>query len=383
MSAPLSVVYCLDAEGPLTEYPHDTVMRLMREHGLDRRIAGEPAAILAAVQAGVYGPALADVAAPHRLAFLNTWEQVTAMLADLTSDLTRKEYADSDGNPLRISWFVIDLIGYRSNPRQRAQGQHAVWNHVAPFFGSLDGVGWHVHTLTPDRDPLAYGTSWPPVVHEHEAALCHRLLDQHHFPASFRAGGAIERNDLSHWLERFIPFDYSCLPGASTHGMDWPAREPYHPHHDDYRRPGAMYRRIFPCHDADSWASRVTAIPEGNHLAFATHDRTPVRPQLDRIVQLLNASGRPWKWQTASKAWTSPRPILSFDDPERLTLKEDTSFGDVRGEPFVAVDDGTRVYRVNARPEKPGTWRIDRPASVRRLGAAITTRAGHTGLAFA
>ena len=35
-----------------------------------------------------------------------------------------------------------------------------------------------------------------------------RLIEKN-FPILFRAGANIERNDLSQWLENFIPFDFS------------------------------------------------------------------------------------------------------------------------------------------------------------------------------
>lgn len=377
---PLAVVYCLDTEGPLTEYPADTLARLIREHGLSAHVTGDPASLLADVQAGRHGARLADVAAPHRLAWFHAWDELTAMLADLTSADTRGKYADTAGGPLRISWFVIDLIGYRSNPRQRAQGQHAVWDRVSPFFGPQDSVGWHVHTLTPDRHPLAYGTSWTAVVHEHEASLCRRLLDKGQFPASFRAGGAIERNDLSHWLERFIPLDYSCLPGASTHGMDWRRPGgPYHPAWDDYRVPSdtsdEMRRTVVPCFDADSWACRLDTLPPVEPFCFATHDRKAIRPDLDRIVHLLNASGRPWYWTTASPPAPGPALLLGHDEPTLMTTET------IFGEPFIAVDDGTQVYRVNARRESTWSWTYDRPPYVKRLAAAVTTPDGRTGVA--
>jgi len=382
---PLSVVYCLDTEGPLTEPPHDTVMRLIREHGLPEHVTGEPSAILADVQAGSYGPRLADVAAPSRLAFLGTWPAVEAMLRDVTSPGGRAQYRDSFGAPLRISWFVIDLIGYRSNPRQRAQGQHAVWDRVSPYFGAEDSVGWHVYTLTPDRDPLAYGTSWTSVVHEHEASLARRLLDRGSFPASFRAGGAIERNDLSHWLERFIPFDYSHLPGASTHGMDWRGSPPfpYHPAWSDYRVPryrewdeDTMRRTIFPCYDADSWAYRVNDLPIQNvdHFRFSNHDRKPVEPDLQRIVKLLHESGRPWRWATANPVGVWPVLVARLS-PAIVTSEP------IFGEPFVAVDDGTRVFRVNALRASDRSWTFDRPQSWTRLAVAVNTPDGRTGIA--
>ena len=367
------VTYCLDAEGPLTEHPHDTVMRLIREHGLSEQVTGHPQTILRDVQEGKYGPRLADVAAPHRLAFLSSWPAVEDMLDDLTTH--RKDYCDSFGTPLRISWFVIDLIGYRSNPRQRAQGQHAVWDKVSPFFGEDDSVGWHVHTLSPNRDPLTYGTSWTAMLPEHEESLCRRLLDKGHFPASFRAGGCIERNDMSHWLERFIPFDYSCLPGASTHGMDWPATVPYHPDVKDYRRTGAMRRTIFPTFDADSWTGRVESIPPTLHFSFANHDRKAIRPDLDRIVQLLNRDGVQWRWKTASPAAKGPDVYITRDFRTVETMD-----GQIYGEPFVAVEADGHVYRVNTRQNIPGVWDIDTPARTQRMMAAITTLDGRVGV---
>lgn len=367
---PLSVVYCLDAEGPLHEEFWQTVERLY-DHGLSRALP-TTRVTLARAQSGEFGPHLANVAAPHRLAFLDTWEQIEAMLADATN--AREKYLDSFGRPLRISWFVIDLIGYAANPRRRAHGQHAVWDRVSPFFVPEDSVGWHVHTLTPDRDPLGYGTSWTSVVHEHEASLCRRLLDKGHFPASFRAGGAIERNDLSHWLERFIPNDFSALPGACVAGMDWcgTPTQPYYPSWTDYRAPGQMQRRMFPCLDADSWArcvEREDIERAETVFAFANHDRLPILRDIERVVQLLNASGRPWQWGAASRPGTTTVTVKDgvIRTPEPIF-----------GEPFVAVADRDRVYRENAIRTADG-WSFSAPSGA-RVAVGVNTPDGRMGV---
>lgn len=375
MTEPLSVLYCLDTEGPVDETPAQTVTRLY-DHGLPRSLPADRTT-LSRVRGGYYGERLADIADPRRTNFLDSWSAVTDMLEHATSDESRWKYTDSFGTPLKISWFVIDLVGYAENPRRRAQGQHAVWDQVSRLFGPADSIGWHVHTLPATREALIYGTSWTSFP-DHEASLCRRLLDKHAFPASFRAGGAIERNDLSHWLERFIPFDYSALPGVHGHGMDWRGtpNHSYHPSFKDYRTPGDMQRWITPCYDADSWVHRASLDDVTSDVfAFANHDRLPILRDVERIVAMLNASGREWRWATASPPGSATLSV-TWQTTTTVLIESEPIFG----EPFVAIEEGERVYRDNAIRESETTWSYTFHRKPSRFAVAVNTPEGRTGV---
>ena len=90
--------------------------------------------------------------------------------------------------------------------------------------------------------------------------LCRKIIERNWFPSVFRAGFQTERPD-SHWfLEQWIPFDITNMAvdnpdefdktidfknGRSGNWRYAPADwSIYHPHHDDYQRPGNCRRWI-------------------------------------------------------------------------------------------------------------------------------------------
>jgi len=98
--------------------------------------------------------------------------------------------------------------------------------------------------------------------------LAHYIVDKNWFPLVFRAGGSIEDEDLSQFLEKYIPIDFSsrgdgCYypDGSNIMGyeksqeilFDWRGSPNdwswYHPNIGDYRKPGNMKRVIFMCLD--------------------------------------------------------------------------------------------------------------------------------------
>jgi hypothetical protein len=307
----------------------------------------------------------------------------------------RGKLTDSLGLPARFSWFVLDNVGWQDNPRRRAMGFHEIWDQtqaavVAP---ELDGWGFHHHVVPPCRHAVEYSTttfSTPWL----EQSLCRRLLEREHFPSTFRAGGTVMRNDLSHYLERFIPFDYSPLPGYGGPGeqMDWRGtpRVPYVPYSTDYRA-GSTWgvlgrvRWMVPAWE-DSWLHTVSEadIPESGIFAFALHDRRDPLPAIQRITALLK--GREWKWATAQSAIVeyagipdTPAPVLTIERVgETYWIRSDREgFG---ATPFLAVDDGRNVWRDEPTSEGGNVWCYRPLHEVKRISAALSSVCGKVGV---
>src|SRR3989442_5199462 len=130
---------------------------------------------------------------------MSTWSEVEEMIAAVTTDTFRRTYSDPQGSPYAFTWFIIDVVGYRDNPRRKALGFHAVWDVYQRLLRKTlhyDSVGWHFHTVPVGNHALHYNTCWTNNDF-HEQSLARRLIERQALPPIFRAGGVIERNDLS------------------------------------------------------------------------------------------------------------------------------------------------------------------------------------------
>jgi hypothetical protein len=413
------VVHCVDTEGPLEEPLDATFERINSRYRLDLSPSRET---LAALQRGSLslGGIESDIArfiAPERLAYLSTWREIEEMVGRITARPFRDELCDSRGGPYRFTWFVIDVVGYENNPRRKAAGFHVVWDHYQRFLAGsrdLDTLGWHFHTVPAGGNALDYNTAWTQNDF-HERVLARRVLERQSFPSVFRAGGTIERDDLSHWLERFIPFDFSsaAVAGGGGHpgvGWDWrhaPADwAPYHPDWYDYRQAGTMRRAIFRCLEVSGFETVLTpsevdlafgraARGHPAVLAYTNHDRRDMEADCRRAVSLIrDAAARypsvEWVFASAVEAARAaldipeaPAPQFALRWEDRLLWIESDQplFGSI---PFLAVHevDGT-YFRDNPTIEGPTRWAYSPPRFDRtqRIGVAGSNRSGATGMA--
>jgi hypothetical protein len=414
------VVHCVDTEGPLEEPLDATFTRLRDTFGiaLPASLAMLEALQQQRVPLGGLEREVAAFIAPSRLAYLDSWQRVEEAIVAATDPAFRRAHADSNGAPYRYSWFVIDVVGYVDNPRRKAVGFHAVWDAYQRMFAdgraAGDAFGWHFHTVPVGGHALHYNTSWTNN-DWHEQSLARRLIERGHFPALFRAGGAIERLDVSFWLEQFIPFDFSNR-ASSQPGAGGPAAEcdwrgapeawlPYHPDFRDYRRPGGMHRAVFRCLDIDVPDCRLTedevraAFTQAEQggtavLAYTDHDRRDIRPNVGQVMQLIRsvAADFPhveWRHANALDAARAslgraagPAPVFTTEwQGDRLDITVDQPlFGP---SPFLAVEELGGVFlRDNVTKEDEGrwSWRSSRPSQVVRVGVAGSNEAGAVGV---
>jgi hypothetical protein len=413
-------VPCVDTEGPLTEPLDATFERIKARFGLELPASAETLARLQRqdIPLGGREAEVAHFVDPQRLGYLPDWAAVEAMVQRVTSAGVRAKYHDSAGQPYVFSWFVIDVVGYRDNPRQKAAGFHAVWDRYARMLqgqAAHDGLGWHFHTVPVGQHALDYNACWTNN-DWHEQALARRLIERRSFPAIFRAGGTIERDDLSHWLEQFIPFDYSSAAvrdgGGGRPGQLWdwrgapPEWRPYHPDWYDYRRRGAMKRWVFRCLEISGYESplgeedvrdafALAASGQDAVLAFSNHDRRDLEPDMAKSTALLGRVGAefpgvPWRFANAltaaqnvtGGAVAAPVNFRTRWENDLLWIESDQPLcGAI---PFLAVEEeGDVFYRDNPTIEGPQRWAYVpvRRARVRRIGIAGNNAAGATGVA--
>ena len=414
----LYIVHCVDTEGPLEETVSATFERLRDSKGIDLEPSPATLRRLQNKEIDLQGreEEIADFVSPERMAYLSTWTEIEEMVDAVTCEAFRKKYADPSGNPYTFSWFIIDVVGYRDNPRRKAVGYHVIWDQYARFLDTRlcnDSLGWHIHTVPVGNHALEYNTCWTNNDY-HERVLARRLIERRWFPSLFRAGAAIERNDLSFWLEQFIPFDYSCDSqeqdaGAPGRLWDWrfaPVRwGAYHPDFYDYRKQGQMKRRIFRCLDVDTTVSSLTIdevrkafrqVSDGQStvMAYSGHDRRDIRVDVEKACGLIHtvASEFPnvqWTFTNAHEAArrvcnieTEPPPVFDIAIEDGLVyISSDRPLFGVQ--PFLAVhEDGDVFYRDNPTIESATSWayRPVRLQKTRHIGVAGANRFGEVGL---
>ena len=341
-----------------------------------------------------------------------SWEEILPTLAELTGDRFRAEHADSFGGPYRFNWFVLDFTGFRTNPKERVARYHDTYDQVRSLPVEPDGLGWHYHAPPPSGEGDQWSASWLGS-NEHNTILARRLIEREHFPEAFRAGGTIEDESASRWLEEVFLLDLSnrvserSRPGADLFHFNWwgaPAVwGSYHPKHGDFLRPGSMRRVIYRSLDLRSRynvVSRETieacfrdaeAAGAPRVLSFFSHDNRDMRPEtydVYRDLQDVSAStGIPWRSCTAADAHrryhlleSTPIALSLGVDGGRVVLETDAP--PFQRLPFTAaeLDDG-RFVRLYPRPETTTSWVLDvEPGRVRRVGAAVTSPAADQAL---
>ncbi len=364
---------------------------------------------------------------PAKPDILDSWERVDGLLGRLFSSALREAAQDSLGHGPVLSWFVLSLWGVRHNPYQRPANSLEVFDRYADRWGRAmaawgDGLYWHYHQPSPCGAANRWCADWTHV-DCYDEVLARLLVDRGFFPSCFRAGGRIEDNDLSHWLEEIIPFDYSCCSGAVDWDRvescgeplrafcDW-SRAPsdwswYHPDRDDYQRPGAMRRTVLRCPDLASPVHTLTdrdieaafaraASGAPTVLATFEHDRRDVTA--DRLADAfarIAAAGRrhpavPWRYATAQAAAAAvtvgrdlPAPTLDIA-PGPGGRARVTAAGALFNRPFVALGDasGNLRRRAGLACVGRGKWLTDPlPEGTAVVAAAAAGPTGEVGTA--
>lgn len=414
----LWVVPCIDTEGPLEETIDATFERLKNMFGIEIEPSIKNLDKLqnTEIDFGGLEQKIATAFSKERLAYLSTWREVEEMVRDVTSEEYRFKFKDPSGNPLVFSWFIIDVIGYKSNPRRKAVGYHTVWDQYQRLLKETidyDAFGWHFHTVPVNQNPLEYNPCWTNNDY-HEQSICRRLIERNFFPSIFRAGGVIERNDLNYWLEQFIPFDYSCHslekgfggPGCLSDWRNAPLSwRGYHPNFYDYRKEGSMNRLIFRCLDTNTPNCKLsktlieTAFKEAQIkgsaiLSYFTHDRRDMRPDFEFADTLIrdvatNYADVNWQYTHAINAAQQVKNLNQTSSNFQFNLKiEDSTlwihsnqkiFGSI---PFLGIEEASLFYRTNPTIEGNNSWayKLNKNRNYKNIAVAASSANGHVSI---
>ncbi len=419
VKADLYLVHCVDTEGPLTESLEATFQRLKSAKSITIEANLENLKSLQKMEIDLGGREreISDFLHSKRLSYLNNWNSVKKMLQKVTSTEFRSKNSDSIGQPYKFSWFIIDNIGYKNNPRNKAMGFDTVWKkfHETARNIEKDHIGFHCHTVPKNQNAIEYNTCWTNNDFP-EQSLAKRLIERLHFPSTFRAGGHIERNDLSYWLEQFIPFDFSCRSFDPTRGNDYQPGDIndwrgapydwsfYNPSFYDYRKKGSMKRTVFRALDIDSNACKIDeyeiekafkrAQKNPTILAVSTHDRRDMEPEIDELLDLIHNVSKRYKnvtWVHSNsleaaqkvlnkKVGIGPSFKLDYKKDCLLVETDKSIFGP---QPFLAVQENrTLFYRDNFTKESENKWvyRIPSQRDISCIAVAASSLTGEVGV---
>lgn len=416
------IVHAVDVEGPMTETLEATFER-MWDYGLPRSVKTSKENLRRVQQgAPIEGlkPEVAELLrqtfTDHLLGYWGDWKAIDAMMADINSPAFRNKYCGKDGSPYVLSWFIYDHHhDFTNNPRFHAVGTHVIHDHYMDLFLKKnpysDGIYWHYHHPPVNGDALGCNTGWSSMV-THESIVARRIIEREWYFSCFRAGLHIERNDMSHWLEMYVPFDFSAryVPDRSFYKpgfeFDWrhcPSKwGGWHPDWYDYRREGSMKRWQFRC--TDLW-TRMSSLTESEVeeaftqardggsavLLYYDHDYRDMRVEIDAGYAAIKkvAARHPdidFKWVTALEAAQKHLGIKPEQPRLDVTLGannmvEVTCPTPIFGpQPFLAIQQGQHFFRDNFTDEGNGKWsyQLRYRNEVNAVGVAASSPSGLT-----
>lgn len=259
--------------------------------------------------------------------FYDTWSDIKRSLSQITSTAWRKDHTDSFGNLYRYNWFIMDFTGFRTNPKKRIARYNDTYDHIKKLDTNIDAFYWHYHHLPKDGRGDQWSSRWDSSK-EYENILLHWLIDREDWPEVYRAGGTIEDNQQSLWLEDRIMVDFSnrasnrSFKTSKINDFNWygaPAKWGYyHPSRQNVFTKGTMRRYIVRC--VDLW-SRIHALTPNEVedafvqakrssspviLSFFSHDHRDMREETQFAISLIRMVSEryriPWRSCNAIEA---------------------------------------------------------------------------------
>lgn len=378
------IVHCIDTEGPLHEDFTVPFEQIRNIYGIQIEPSEENLRKLRNGEIDLSGKEIPirRMIDKQKMSTKGSWEEIEAMLSEISTDRFRSMLPDSKGNGWVYSWFCMDHVGFTGqNPRKRDAGYHKIFDRYMEMTRTQnkgDIVQFHHHPVSLSGNYNDSGTAFWGTGNLNQI-LSRKIIERQWFPVAFRPGFHTERPD-SHWfLEQWIPFDYGNqsyeIEEHEQKDMsegrfgDWrhaPAEwYPYHPSYSDYQSKGTCKRWITRCLNMYARMRQITqeevdkafrsAAQENNCiLAFTDHDYKDMIFDISRVRELIKKSAEKYKdiQFEYCDAVTAMRKCLNLADKNiglmaeikdsRLIVTSDNNiFG---AQPFLALRDKYNNY---------------------------------------
>lgn len=259
--------------------------------------------------------------------FYDNWRDILTSLEEITRPEFRVKQEDSYGGWWRYTWFTLDFQGFATNPKCRDTTPHAVYDHLRQLPTGADAFEFHHHPVPPNGE----GDKWTRVWDSEPARqqLRRAFDERRRLIRAFRAGGTIETNEMSEWINGNFIVDFSNrVSERSRKGnvdlntFDWfgaPKRwGSYRPQPYNFLEPGGQHRHIYRCIDLRSRYNELSElhIDEAFEqtaredvpavLSFFSHDNRDMRSETRHAYKLISEGaarhGLPWRSCTAMEA---------------------------------------------------------------------------------
>lgn len=208
------IVHAVDTEGPMHESITATFQRIYEQYNIRidptkknlELLQNKKFKLKKNLKEKIYSLVRKDMIEN----LLNTWDKIDEMHQTLMSDSWRNNLKDNFGRPYVFSWHCMDHVYFENNPRSKAMGFHAIFEHYKELIKlyklKRDKIYLHFHPPSLSRDSHRQSSGFN-INLLHNEILARRIIDHQWFPACFRPGGHMETSDINFWLESWIPFD--------------------------------------------------------------------------------------------------------------------------------------------------------------------------------
>ncbi|MCM8790609.1 MAG: hypothetical protein NC938_02800 [Candidatus Omnitrophica bacterium] len=375
------IVHCVDTEGPLYEDSDATLQRLVEALSIDKITAND---IVRRIQHGgallsETEKAVNEFVKKDLLIYNDTWDKIYRMHETLFSAEFRLQFPDSKDRDYCFSWFCIDHVNFKNNPRRRTLGIHAIYREYRDLLDRhpnvRDRIYWHYHPRSFSGDAHRTGSNYS-FSNLHNEIIARRIIDYMWFPAAHRPT-VTEHMDASVWLEQWIPFDFGNLNMEHNPGLemlerlgrvpgrfadwrgaptDWIA---YHPSLRDCRKPGEMKRYIARCLNLNCRHSTITpeelekaflAAENGQNslVAVTNHDFRDMVAETSKFIDMVRKISRKhpsikFYWSNAVEAFRAYLGMKKMSPPkircrlDKNLLRIDSDIAIWGPQPFLAI----------------------------------------------
>jgi len=363
------LVHCVDTEGPLYETIPATFERIRKAFGLNLEPSEER---LSKLKKGIGVPdkikqQIIEFVSDDRLNYNKSWSEVDSMMHELMSNNWRMKYSDDFGQGYIFSWFILDYVGLENNPRNRAMGYHAIYNHYRDYLDKYtpkgDSLYWHYHPTSYFFEAHKSSNNFS-FTNQHVQILNRRVIDKLDFPSAYRPCCHCERADINLFLEMWIPFDFgnqgmperpedkAQLDISGGRYGDWRRAtydwEVYHPDFYDYQKKGSMKRYIARCLNLRSRLRPISvdeirkafqraSTGKNTILAVTNHDHSEMRHHIDENMKLIRDVQKEFGGEILIRHSNAVDAIrqsekISFKSPLRLSFKWSGNLLDIKSD---------------------------------------------------
>lgn len=315
-------VHCVDTEGPLYESLKAKFLRIKDIFNIKINPSRDNLEKLKLCKIPLKGKEkkIASVLSSHLTNYNFNWNKIDQMISRIFNKNFRYDHKDSFNKPWVFSWYCLDHVGYKINPRRRTLGYHKIFDYYKKVLKKnkrfQDDLYWHFHPMSTYKEAHRCATSYAnsPELYK---ILCRKIIERNYFPSVFRAGFQAERPDSHLFLEQWIPFDMTNMSKKNNKDLDmsldfklgrsgdW-RRAPkewdiYHPDHDDYQKRGKCRRwigralnvmnRIAAVNEKDIDEAFLQARKKGHAIVgFASHDFRNLETEVKFLYKLIKKS---------------------------------------------------------------------------------------------